>query len=596
MHYFDDLCITDVGVSLLWCRFSHAFPVLCTVAEESDTESPVESDTDMSSGIEVLSATLVLKPKTAQEAREDGKRVHKVSLVSTGSSTTSSLDYNGENGLTDEVKKDGEPSSSFRTQHEDIRYIPEESTSSVRDGSLLSGTTGTTYSYSSLSSYSYEPTSHSSYSYSISHETPKETPPSAVSMDTAGSPSNSSWWNLRSEVQQSSESEASGRSWAELSAPAGESKGEREGGVTNTGSDSHTQDKQEDAIFSGVFKATRVEFPSSPTEADPEPETDCSMPASPHDMETLLDTLKSMGPPVRHRSLRSSSSQPFSSLPPIKEDVPSLPLAPLSSPTSLGPRERTSSLPPDLGLNWSSMKDMRSPLTMMKEQQSTDLPARSLVLPSRASAISSIVMHKSSLPDLNLDDGTQVNGVSLLGTSRLDRSLIFSSYRSEPEENGKASGHQSLYRAVSLPEVSSGHDHLSIAPKGSNLLSSGTSRYERFSFFTSPPGSLVGLNESSRISVSPFILSGTTADSATVNHTPPHSLELYRSLSPESPVKHPTPPSLQRSLSAEGSSAGSPVFSDVMQGFGGTQGPGAAMNFAPKYRAFPDAYVSFVFF
>ncbi|XP_037400787.1 beta/gamma crystallin domain-containing protein 2 [Pygocentrus nattereri] len=234
------------------------------------------------------------------------------------------------------------------------------------------------------------------------------------------------------------------------------------------------------------------------------------------------------------------------------------------------------------------MKDMRSPLTMMKEQQSSELLTRNVILPSRASAISSIVMRKSSLPDLNLENGTQVDGGGLFGTSRLDHSLIFSSYRSEKEDNGN----RSLFRTASLPEVNSGLDRLSMPPKATDPLGSGMSRLERLSFLTSPPGSHTGLNEPSRISVSPSFLNSSTTESSTLNNTPPRSLELYHSLSPESPVKHPTPPSLQRSLSAEGSSTGLPVFNDVMRGFGVGQEPGPERNLVAKYRAFPDAYLT----
>uniref|UniRef100_A0A8B9JQE7 Beta/gamma crystallin 'Greek key' domain-containing protein n=1 Tax=Astyanax mexicanus TaxID=7994 RepID=A0A8B9JQE7_ASTMX len=398
------------------------------------------------------------------------------------------------------------------------------------------------------------------------------------------------------ESSSESDSEMTGgrRRWEEPVTPAGE------GGITNTGSDSHAQQtEQSDSYFSGVFKATRVELPSSPTDALPDLDPDTSMPASPHDMDTLLDTLKSMGPPVRHRTLRNSSSQPFSSLPPIVEDAPSPSSVPLSSPTSPEPKP-LSSLPPDLGLNWSSMKDMRSPLTMMKEQQASELSSRSLILPSRASTISSIVMRKSSLPDLTSEDGSLTNGGgSLLGPSRLDHSLIFSSYRSEHDgsqgsQDGKALGSRSLFRTASLPEVSSSLDRLSMPPKSIEQLGSGTSRFDRLSFLTSPPGSLTGLNEmSSRMSVSPsFLQNNATVESPTFNHTPPSSLELFRTLSPESPVKHQPPPSLQRSLSSEGHSAGSPVFNGAMRGFGAPQEQAPERNFVAKYRAFPDAYLT----
>ncbi|XP_053095306.1 beta/gamma crystallin domain-containing protein 1 [Pangasianodon hypophthalmus] len=575
--------------------FPHAsFPLLSTVIEESDAEVPVEtcpeSDTDMSvSHVGVLSTTLTLKPKVPQERREDGKKVHKVSLVNNSSTTNSSVhqrrvvdefenwvrnDDTVDSGTRQELVDDWKP------RHDKYRIFEEESRSSLTDRSE-SEVSGSTHLYSSLSSSSeYEPTVRSSLSFSSEREW--ETLPSAVSLDTAGSHGNTTCWNARSEVQVSSESQAGGRSWAGLAEPARESEVERDGEKINT--DSYYRTEETDEFLSGVFKATRVEL--SPTDADPE----SPALASPHDMDTLVDTLKSMAPPVRHRSLRGTSSLPFSSLPPIVEDATGtaalgVGVSGISSPTSPAPAETFNSLPPDLGLNWSTSKDMRSPLTMMtmlKEQQGQDPQGRSLILPQRASALNSIIMRKSSLPNLKLDEGSHVNGI--FGTSRLDHSLLFSNYRSEQtEENGKPSGHLSLFRAASLPEVNSGHDYLSKI-SGPDSLGSVGSSYE-LSFLTSPPSSLPGLIETSHISRSPLIIHSPTPESPTSNNTP----SVLHSLSPESSVK---PPSLQRSLSAGASSIGSPLHNDLGNKFGVTQEPGPDRNLLAKYKAFPDAYLT----
>lgn len=571
-------------------RFSHAVSLLSTVIEESDAEIPVEtcpeSDTDMSvSHVGVLSTTLTLRPKVSREGQEDGKKVRKVSLVNSSSITNSSALHRHmdefENGVRNDTLDSGtrlEAVDDWKPRHDRYRSFEEESRSFLTDRSE-SEVSGSTHLYSSLSSSSeYEP-----ISLSFSSEREWESLPSAVSLDTAGSHGNTTWWNARSEVQVSSESQTGRRSWAELAEPAEESELKRDGEITNT--DSYYSTEETDGFFSGVFKATRVDL--SPTDAEPETPTL----TSPHDMDTLVDTLKSMAPPVRHRSLRSTSSLPFSSLPPIVEDAttpaaPGIEVSGISSPTSPPPAEPFNSLPPDLGLNWSTSKEMRSPLAMMsmlKEQQGQDAQGRSLILPSRASALSSIVMRKNSLPNLNLEEGSQVNG--FIRTSRLDHSLLFSNYRSEQkEENGKPSGHRSLFRAASLPEVNSGHDYQSMFSKGTDTLGSAGSSYE-LSFLTSSPSSLPGLTETSHFSRNPLVIHSPTPESPTSNNTPP----VLHSLSSEPPVK---PPSLQRSLSIGTSSHELPVHNGVRNNFGVIQEPGPDRNLLAKYKAFPDAYVS----
>lgn len=587
-----DCSVFQALTCLFFClscsRFPHAFSAL-KVTEESKPESPVairpESDTDMSvSHVGVLSTTLTLRPKVSHEGRDINKKVHKVSLVNNSSTTNSSVLHGHdvdeiENGVKYDAVDEG-----TRLEVEDwkpkYRYFEGESRSFLADSSEHE-VSGSTHLYSSHSgSLEYKPNVHSSLSFSS--EQKWETLPSAVSLDTDGNYRNTTWWNVRSEVQESDERQTGGRSWAGL---AEESEVKGEGGITNT--DSLYSADETDGFLSGVFKATLVEL--SPTEPEPE-----AIP-SPHDMDTFIDTLKSMAPPVRHRPLRNSTSLPFSSLPPIVEDTTSHSIhgtegsgvSRLASPTSAQPQNI---LPLDLGLSWSKSKDMRSPLAMMsmlKEQQSQDLQGRPLTLAPRASALSSMYMRKNSLPNLSLEEGTQVN--SILGTSRLDHSLLFSSYRSEQkEDNSKSSGQRTLYRAASLPEVTSGHDYLSRVSKAPDSLGSAGSTYE-LSFLTSPPSSLSGSIETSRISKSPLIISSPTAESPTSIFTPP----VLHSLSPESPVK---PQSLQLNLDIGTASFGS-VGSPVHNGFGNfgvASQPGPDRNLLVKYKAFPDAYVSSV--
>ncbi|XP_053370303.1 beta/gamma crystallin domain-containing protein 1 [Clarias gariepinus] len=567
--------------SLDW--LPHAFFPLSTVIEETDAEIPIETcpelDTDMSaSHVGVLSTTFTLRPKVSQKEREEGKKVHKVSLVKDSSSTNSSELHGGfgdefENGITSDTM-DGrtrlETAKEWSPKHNEYQAFESRSLTARSENEVSGGT----HLYSSFSSSSaYEPNVHSSLSFSSEREW--ETLPSAVSLDTAGSHGNTTWWNAKSEVQVNSESESGGRSWEGLAEPAEETEMKSDRGITNT--DSYYSTEETDGLFSGIFKATRVDLSSS--DADQETSTV----SSPHEIDTLVDTLKSMAPPIRHRPQRGSSLS-FLSLPPIVEDATSTAAFEdfkTSHPASPAPAEPLNNLLPDLGFSWTTPKDMFSPLTMMnmlKEQQGQEPQGRSVTLPQRASALSSIVMRKSSLPNLNLDEGTQVNG--FVGTSRLDSSLLFSNYRSEQkDESGKPAGRLSLFRAASLPEVSSGHDYLSKLSKGPDSLVLSGSTHD-LSFLTSPPSSLPGVIDTSRMSKSPLVIHSPTSEGPTSNST----LSVLHSPSPESSFK---PPSLQRSLSI-----GSPVHNGLGNNFGFPQEPGPDRNLLAKYKAFPDAYLT----
>ncbi|TTV09639.1 Beta/gamma crystallin domain-containing protein 2 [Bagarius yarrelli] len=294
-----------------------------------------------------------------------------------------------------------------------------------------------------------------------------------------------------------------------------------------------------------------------------------------------------MAPPVRHRPpLRNVSSMPFSSLPPIVEDASSPSVSEIkdsgfSSLTSPAPAQPQNSLPSDLGLNWNTSKEMRSPLAMMsflKEQKSQEGQGRLINIAPRASALSSILMLKNSLPNLSQEEGSSVNGFS--GTSRLDHSLLFSNYRSEHKDvNGKPLGQRTLFRTASLPEVNSGQDFLSRFSKDS--LGSAWSPYE--SFLLSPPSSLSGLNEPARVSRAPLVINSPSTESpSSINPSP-----VFISPSTESPVK---PQSLQLNLNIGTASLGSPVQNGV-RNIGVTHPPGPDRNLMAKYKAFPDAYL-----
>uniref|UniRef100_A0A674A8T7 Mucin-17-like n=1 Tax=Salmo trutta TaxID=8032 RepID=A0A674A8T7_SALTR len=346
--------------------------------------------------------------------------------------------------------------------------------------------------------------------------------------------------------------------------------------------------------YSGQYKATRVDLLPSPSSSDPSPSSSpvTPDPGSPYhcDMESLVDTLKSMNPNLPQRQRRlcgTTATSIISSLPSIEEDTPS------SSPTNTkspqvphgslleGPNSRYN-LPADLGLNWGAPKEMRSPLELMKLQQQQQQEQQAgdhhwnrggLNLPLRASALSSIVMRKSSLgsdssPELSpspLPNGGSSNQSP--NPSRLDRSLLYSSYRSasidQPQENGKAHSpgqRPSMFHTGSLPDIGPNQDHMSSGP-GTDP--STHFRYECFSSRMSD--SLIGNNTdtNSRMSRPPPLPSFTSTREGLLSPTSLNS-PLFNMGSPHG-----------------GSPHGGSHFS-----------PEAEKNLVPKYRAFPDAYLT----
>lgn len=560
-------------------RFFHTSTVLGTVTDESETVNQVEtetgSDTDMNSGVSVLS-TKLSQPPSSREGREDTMVVRKVSLVSTDKKGNFG---NNERPLDSvRLRDQSEPSRAspeLERRWKSLHSNPEEKQSSFTESSDYTFT-DSTYLRSSQLSPSYEKGVYTSHFHS------PETQPTAFSSETNGSLDNSNWKVVEGEVHQRSESYTSGRSRVELSSPvAREGEGEQEIRKTVFDSQAHFDSRlmivEADDYSSDVFQATRVELIPSPT--GPEPDTLSSTSFS--EMDNLVDTLKSMERPVRQRVQRTPSNTPFSSLPPIEEDAPISSPTPLSAHTPVSPITEpkllngVSSLPLDIGFNWSSHKDMRSPLTLMKEKQLGESPNWGPSMPLRASALNSIVMRRGSLNDLSTEESS-TKGLTNGGSSRLENSFFF-----QPTENGKASN-RSLFRAASLPEISPSQERISSATKGPDTLLS--SRFERFSYLTSPSNSLSGITETSRISVAPSVQQN-SQNTSSFNHK--STVELYRSLPSETLLKNSQPLGLQRSSSLDGG-----LLMNDTKSFQVNQKPEPERNVLLKYRAFPDAYLT----
>ncbi|XP_061839136.1 uncharacterized protein crybg2 [Nerophis lumbriciformis] len=285
-------------------------------------------------------------------------------------------------------------------------------------------------------------------------------------------------------------------------------------------------DDPDASCFTGVFKATLVELddPAASYTPPASPDTDAS---HQYDMETLKDTLKSMGPQLRPRGMGLRGPPPVlhSALPPIGEEVPSPVTSDVSSPTNKMQAGTTAealngiyTLPPNLGLKKSSTRDTRSPMELMKK----DLPGtRAAPLsPNRASATRSVVMRQSS------DDS---NGQS--AGSRLDTSVIFANYRSSStdhkQENGKV--HQPVTRTGSLPSFGSSSLLKELSEVNTTTDSPG-SRFERLSFLMSAPpssGFSGGADDLSGRLGRPSLQSSTTPLSSSLI-SPSTSLEHHR--------------------------------------------------------------------
>ncbi|XP_046874555.1 beta/gamma crystallin domain-containing protein 1 isoform X3 [Hypomesus transpacificus] len=304
-----------------------------------------------------------------------------------------------------------------------------------------------------------------------------------------------------------------------------------------------------------------------------------------------------------------------------------------------------SSLPVDLGIKWSSPKDKLSPLEMMKLQQKQESVGDKNpgFIPTRRSTLGSDSSHDSSPSYLN-GGGGGVNPLTPGSTSRLDNSFLFSGYRQgsmeQPSmENDEAKAY--LSRASSLSDIGPSNDRLSFSSIGIPKTGTGTvagtgtdntvpSRYERLSFLVSS-SSLTGAPDSnSRISrpstlqllSSPTSTGERTFSSPSHLHSPTAPSDLQRNFSMEAltarfnhnqaqnlaqtqgmgamngmggSVGSIGSMGLQRSFSTEGTSGGGGtlLFNNVHGGSHFNPEPEPEkIQMVPKYRAFPDAYLT----
>ncbi|XP_067112238.1 beta/gamma crystallin domain-containing protein 2 [Osmerus mordax] len=306
-----------------------------------------------------------------------------------------------------------------------------------------------------------------------------------------------------------------------------------------------------------------------------------------------------------------------------------------------------SSIPVDLGFKWSSPKDKLSPLEMMKLQQKQEPVGdkNQGFIPTRRTSLGSDSSHDSSPSYLN-GGGGGGNPLTPGSTSRLDNSFLFSGYRQgsmeQPSvENDRVKAKAYLSRATSLPDIGTSNDRLSFSFNGIPNTGTGTvtgtgtdntvpSRYERLSFLVSS-SSLTGAPDSnSRISRPPplQLLSSPTSTEERTFSSPSHLLsptassDLQRSFSMEALTarfNHNQAQNqaqiqsmgamngmggsmgsigsmgFQRSFNNEGTSGGggTPLFNSVHGGSHFNPEPEPEkIQMVPKYRAFPDAYLT----
>ncbi|XP_045077806.1 beta/gamma crystallin domain-containing protein 1-like [Coregonus clupeaformis] len=668
-------------------------------SENQQIVADLESDSEMKS----YSSTLTIRPSPTLKGMDKSKQgFRKVSRVTDNEDI---VDYSkstiNEPNRTESDLGPVAPEYKGRDRYEGVQTTFDPTGESWRSDSQSDESRVSAYDglYSSLSP------SLSVYTQQLASPGPPFQEPvlSSLSSETPGSPGYGRWLSDRSEVQltrESSEPETgtgrgSRKEWEEelATAPAGQRERgvEQEGRegesvarkiksgcdllslpVSNFSSAGQTIDdvdysRGSSDSYSGQYKATRVELLPSPSSSDPSPSSSpvTPDPGSPYyrDMESLVDTLKSMNPnlPQRQRRLRGTTAPSiFTSLPSIEEDTPS------SSPTNIkspqvppgslleGPNSRYN-LPADLGLNWGAPKEMRSPLELMKLQQQQQQEQQAgdhhwnregLNLPLQASALSSIVMRKSSLdsdsspehlPSPLLNGGSSNQSPN---PSRLDNSLLYSSYRSasidQPQENSKAHSpgqRPSLFRTGSLPDIGPNQDHISSGPgmglaggprsrlgfesgvgTGTGTDPSTPFRYERFSSRMSD--SLTGndTDTNSRMSRPPPLPSFTSETLEGLLSPTSSSLDIHRSFANanDSPSKlsqrlggmgsngnmgssGSISLGLQRNFSNKG--LNSPLFNIGSPHGGSVHGgshfsPEPEKNLVSKYRAFPDAYLT----
>ncbi|XP_049889788.1 uncharacterized protein crybg2 isoform X6 [Epinephelus moara] len=646
-------------------------------SESQPTEADKELVDEMNSGYSSLSTKLFLKTSSPPKEDESKNRFRKVSLVNETDTTEVSEDaVDVSKTSTTVTESNGTDNSSdfkWKNRFEGVsQYRPYKTEfSSFTDSlSYRVSDTDTSPSLSSSSSALPEATAYKHLSNAYSSPSSSPAPDEHTTLGNRLSDRTTVYLRYESEPAEAPKDEwrRSLVEQEEPAAPAAEREGQGERGAESERIKSHwdshelpvsslssaqqtshdvvdsfkKEDDDDSSHFTGVFTATLVELvsePAAPPSTPPgTPEEDSP---SQFDMDSLVDTLKSMGPSLRPRNIGPRAPAPvlISSLPPIVEDAPSpitADIPGLLSPTKKmeainNPAESLKglyTLPADLGLKKTSNRDTRSPLELMKQSQQ-DLPqpgTRGLNLPQRASATNSIVMRKSSDSSPEELKSPVLNGNGLLPSSttgsRLDSSVIFGSHRSasidQPLENGKA--HRSLFRTSSLPETGPLKDRMSMGPKelGDQSTEPAGSRFDRFSFLlnSSPSASsLTGSEDSTRISRPPLLGMGSppSSNSPTRLLSPTGSIDLQRPFTTtDSPLSVfgqtqglgmgmgvgagvLSPPILQRSFSNEGivGVQQTPLFNSLhgVSPFQ-SQEVETERTLAVKYRAFPDAYLT----
>lgn len=337
-----------------------------SVEKKQSETAVVEPDDKMSSSFSSLSTTLSLKTPSLPTNEEAKYRFRKLSLVSkSDESNQDTVDFKKTMTVIESSSTDLDSDYKWRQRFEGFsRLNPFPDSIKASDVTV-------------------EPLSSSATAFPEAKDY-NRTVSSAVEKDGTFSQTLSD----RREIYVSSETETGSgwgleRSWEEFSAPAGDRAAQREGetdgikspdsSVSITGHSTLQTNpddfNEEDDSYSGVFKATLVDFiPESPTAPPASPP---SSPEENEEMDSLVDTLKNMAPSLRMRSLSARGPQAtlMSSLPPIVEDSSSPVTAGVGNKTEMDGLNGLYILPPDIGLKSRSLRDTRSPLELLKQSQ-----------------------------------------------------------------------------------------------------------------------------------------------------------------------------------------------------------------------------------
>lgn len=374
-------------------------------SESQETEADQGLFDKMSSGYSSLSTKLTVTSLSPPKEDESRNRFRKVSLITEGADSLSqdTVELTKTTTVTESDGKDLDSEYRWRNRFEDVsRYISQKPECSSWSDSE-SCTVPDTDSCALPETTTYKP-------HSNPFTSTFSSPASEEDYGLSSRLSEKTTVYLTDEIKQEEEPKYEWRrSWLlqeEPAAPAAEGEGEAEteriksqwesqqlsvsgysSVIETSRASSFQEDKSEDDSdrYTGLFKATLVELDSGAAHS--------SSPASPDieslnqsEMDSLVDTLKSMGPSMRHRSMgpRMPPQCLMSSLPPIVEDAcsPVSTDAPASQTSPEKNTEITSKpagainggtlLPADLGLKRSTPRDLRSPLELMMNQQVND--------------------------------------------------------------------------------------------------------------------------------------------------------------------------------------------------------------------------------